>query len=122
MAGVTGLISGATALVTALWDTPGLTTTLTWGLFKGHDAELETFSVLALKGEHLLGQVEMDSGTQAQKAVHTYFIRESDLPSGLTKAAMTKNDRPTDGSIPLTIESLDKSVSGFLYVEALGDQ
>lgn len=116
------LSSGIAGLLNPFFDDASLTTSLTWKLFKGHETAFVNYSVLALNVEHLLDKDEMESRTAIQKAERSYIIRESDLPSGLTKALITENDRITAGSVELVINELDKSVPGYLYVEALGNQ
>lgn len=116
------LSSGIANLVAPFFSDTTLTTTLAWNLYKGHETAYVSYSVLALRSGHALDKDEMESRTAIQRAARSYIIRESDLPSGLTKALMTENDRITDSGVELVINELDKSIPGFVYVEALGTQ
>jgi hypothetical protein len=97
-----------------------LVRTVTWSLYKGRSTAASTFSVPAVHGKHKVGDAEMEHHVAGQQGERIYYIRESDLPSGVTFEDLTRNDVVTDAGSDFTVAEINKSLEFIIKVTCWG--
>lgn len=96
------------------------TRTVTYSLYKGRDVAPQTFSILAYLYSHQIGD-ESYQGVSTQEATRRYFIRTADLPSGVTRDSLTRNDTITDAGQEFSIVEMRKNLDFLVKLIVSGD-
>jgi hypothetical protein len=106
-----------------IFDDSEIVVSITYTRYKGRDTAAQTFTISdAARIQHDVVSEELDDGVMVQRAQNMYIIKESSLPSGVTVADLTKNDKITDGSVDYLVSEIDKTLEFVIQVVATGSQ
>ena len=105
-----------------LFDDPDLKRTITWTLKASPGTAEQAFTANAVLIGHEVESENLEEGRGLgqQSAKRTYLLYESELPTGITIQALTKNDRITDSGAEFIVTFIDKTLEFIFIVDCLG--
>lgn len=107
---------GILEIVDEFFLDPELSTTITYKLYQGTTNGVEsfqTFSVPAICSNHVTDSKPVMDNARVQGSIRQYIIREANLPQGVTRNSLGKNDKIVVGTQTLDIVDINKDL-GFL--------
>ncbi|MBI4962498.1 MAG: hypothetical protein HY913_04415 [Desulfomonile tiedjei] len=114
---------GILEIVGEFFSDPELRTTINYRLYIKTERGVEstnTFTLPAIRSNFMVESVPVMDGTKVQSSLRQYIIREADLPQGVTRNSLGRNDKIIDGTQTLDIIDINKDLGFVIQIITQG--